>query len=33
MILSGTKNTPFLHQEMRGLVHGIVNNGKLAVKE
>lgn len=33
MILSGTKNTPFLHQEMRGIVHGIVNNGKLAVKE
>ena len=33
MILSGTKNTPFLHQEMHGMVHGIVNNGKLAVKE
>jgi dihydroorotase len=33
MLLSGTKNTPFLHQQMCGMVHGIVNNGKLAVKE
>jgi dihydroorotase len=32
-ILSGTKNTPFIGHELRGMVHGIVNNGKLALKE
>jgi dihydroorotase len=32
-ILSGTKNTPFVGCELRGMVHGIVNNGKLALKE
>jgi len=32
-ILSGTKNTPFIGLELRGMVHGIVNNGKLAHKE
>ncbi len=33
VILSGTKNTPFIGHELRGMVHGIVNNGKLALKE
>jgi dihydroorotase len=33
MIHSGAKNTPFIGEEMHGLVHGVVNNGKLALKE
>ncbi len=33
MIHSGAKNSPFIGEEMHGLVHGVVNNGKLALKE
>ena len=32
-VLSGTKNTPFIGHELRGFVHGVLNNGKLAHKE
>ena len=32
-VLSGTKNTPFIGHELRGIVHGVLNNGKLAHKE
>jgi dihydroorotase len=32
-IYSNTSNTPFLDKEMVGKVHGIVNNGKLALKD
>ena len=32
-VLSGTKNTPFIGCELRGVVHGVVNNGKLVHKE
>lgn len=32
-IYSNTYNTPFLNQELRGKVVGILNNGKLAIKD
>jgi dihydroorotase len=32
VIVSMTKNSPFLNQEMKGSVVGIINNGKLAIK-
>lgn len=32
-LLSSTMNTPFLNQKLKGEVVGIINNGKLAIKE
>lgn len=32
VIVSMTKNSPYLNQEMKGSVVGIINNGKLAIK-
>lgn len=33
LLISSTRNTPFLNQELTGWVVGIINNGKLALKE
>lgn len=32
-IISATKNTPFLNKELTGQVIGVINNGKLALKD